>query len=108
MCALPPCDGRFHVASRRTGHAPFVTHPALQKAWQSQAFPSMPNDAGRRGPAEHMLLDRPSRQSRLVGRRLLGCLEPQSLTHPRFGAFLIEPVEQTQTHIPADTDEQWR
>jgi hypothetical protein len=46
MRALPPFDGRFHIASRRTGRASFVTHPALQKTWQSQAFPSMLGETG--------------------------------------------------------------
>jgi hypothetical protein len=39
MGALPHCGGRSRIASRRTGRAPFVTHPALQKTWQSEADP---------------------------------------------------------------------
>jgi hypothetical protein len=46
MSARPLLGGRFLIASRRTGHAPFVAHPALQKTIQSQAFSSSQDGTG--------------------------------------------------------------
>ena len=46
MSAVPPFSGQFLIASRRTGLAPFGTHPALQKIGQRQAASSIRVEIG--------------------------------------------------------------
>ena len=72
MSAVPLFSGQFLIAPRRTGLAPFGTHPALQKIRQSQAASSIRVEIGgsvsTRGYIAHVVL--PARLVS-VGRRLL-------------------------------------
>ena len=45
---MPHRCGRFLASSPRTGHAPFVTHPALQKTLRMQVSSSSLVDIDRR------------------------------------------------------------
>ena len=51
MSALPRCQGRFLMTFFRTGRAPFVTHPALQKPWCSREVST--RQAGTASPGSH-------------------------------------------------------
>jgi hypothetical protein len=66
------CHRRFLTPALRTGHAPFVMHPALREPWRTQECASNPAGTARPRLARRNCSMRSSRQTLWVGRTRLG------------------------------------
>jgi hypothetical protein len=101
---VPHFGGRSLIASFRTGRAPLVTHPALQKTWQSQAFPSNYSGTGRPGPREHVLLDmalapEPPRRATKTAEMVIS----QDVAPVRLWASPPQPYPEPFADVPGET-----